>query len=299
MLAPLFLKQGDKVAVVAPAKKFNVEDLEKGIKVLKKWGLEVETSELLYKAFHQFSASDLDRSKDLQNALDNPQIKAIFCARGGYGTARIIDHIDFRKFKKNPKWVCGFSDITVLTSHINTLNIQAVHSIMPTQFGKIAYKKSLETLKNLLFGNTISYSIKPSKYNKTGKAQGIIIGGNLTLIHCLLNTLSEPKWQDKILFIEEVGEHYYHLDRMLIHLKRTGKLALLAGVVVGHFSEMKDNTEAFGKTIEEIILDAVADYHYPVLFNFPAGHESTNMAIKLGAMVQITSSNTQPKLDYI
>ena len=287
MKAPPYLTAGDKVHVVAPAKIFDVDALNAGITILKSWRLDVIAGKNLFAQYHQFAGTDDERASDLQFALNDPAVKAIFCARGGYGTGRLVDELDFTSFKKNPKWVVGFSDITVLLSQINKIGIQSLHAPMPTQFGIIEYAKSVLALKNILFGKDITYTIRASKYNKWGTATAPVIGGNLTMLHCQLDTKSEVDWKDKILFLEEVGEPLYHLDRMLVHLKRTKRLKGLKGLIIGHFTEMKDAETAFGKSVEEIILDAVKEYHYPVLFQFPAGHAAPNLPIVLGREITL------------
>ena len=287
MKAPPYLTAGDKVHVVAPAKLFDVDALNAGIKILKSWNLDVVAGNHLYAQYHQFAGTDAERASDLQFALNDPSVKAIFCARGGYGTGRLVDELDFTLFKKHPKWVVGFSDITVLLSQINKIGIQSIHAPMPTQFGKIEYAKSVQALKDILFGKKLIYAIKASKYNKWGTATAPVIGGNLTMLHCQLDTKSEVDWKDKIFFLEEIGEPLYHLDRMMVHLKRSKRLKGLKGLIIGHFTEMKDGDTTFGKSVEEIILDAVNEYNFPVLFQFPAGHAAPNLPIILGREITL------------
>lgn len=292
MKAPPYLLPGDKVQIVGPSKIFDVAALTSGIKVLQSWKLDVILSPNLYATFHQFSGTDLQRTSDLQTALDDPNIKAIFCVRGGYGTGRIIDQLDFSNFIKCPKWLCGFSDITFLLSKINALKIQCLHSVMVSQFGNIDYAKSTQALKNILFGKSIKYNVKSSRYNKWGTATAPLIGGNLTILHNQLETSSEVDFQGKILFIEEVGEYLYHIDRMWVHLKRSNRLRNLKGLIVGHFSGIKDGNPPFGYSLEEIILDGVKEYNFPVLFDFPGGHQAPNMPIIMGRSMHL---DVQPR----
>lgn len=299
MTAPYFLKPNDKVMIIATAKSFDVKVLIEGVDIIKKWKLEVLLAPHLYATHFQYAGTDLERTTDLQLALDHPEVKAIFCARGGYGTGRIVDQLNFEKFKKYPKWICGFSDITVLLTAINRQGFQGLHAAMPPQCSTAAYRKSVLSLKNTLFGKPLAYHIPRSPYNKVGKATAAIVGGNLTILHCQIDTQNDLDWNGNILFIEEIGEQYYHLDRMLVHLKRAGKLSKLKGMVVGHFTNMKDGEIPFGKTIEEIILDAVKEYEYPVLFNFPAGHETANMPVILGRLAQLEVTTDKVELSYL
>lgn len=292
MKSPPYLLPHDKVQIVGPSKIFGKDALEAGINILKSWKLEVILSPNLYATYHQFSGTDDQRTSDLQSALDDPKIKSIFCVRGGYGTGRIIDELDFTKFTKNPKWICGFSDITFLLSKINALNIQSMHSVVVSQFASPDYKKSTTALKNILFGKSINYNIKSSRFNKWGSATAPVVGGNLTILHNQLDTKSEVDLKGKILFIEEVGEYFYHIDRMMVHLKRSNRLKHLKGLIVGNFSQMKDDQPAFCNSFEEIILDAISEYNFPVVFNFPAGHIAPNLPIIFGRELHL---DVQPR----
>ncbi len=299
LIAPPYLSAGDRIHVVAPAKIFDIAALKTGIEILKTWQLDVVEGQNLYAQHHQFAGTDIERADDLQLAVNDPAVKAIFCARGGYGTGRIIDNLNYAAFKKSPKWIVGFSDITVLLSNINQLGFQSLHGPMPTQFGKTEYAKSVQTLKDFIFGKNIHYAIKASKYNKWGVATAPIVGGNLTMLHCQLDTKSDVSWKDKILFIEEVAEPLYHLDRIMVHLKRSKRLKGLKGLVVGHFTEMKDGEPTFGKSVEEIILNAVKEYHFPVLFQFPAGHDTPNMPLALGKVVHLDVQPGKVNFSYL
>ena len=284
---PSFLKKNDKVLIIATAKNFDRKELDAAMEILKGWGLQVELGQSLYKKYNQFAGSDQDREEDLQEALDNQEIKAIFCARGGYGTARIIDNISFKKAIKYPKWVIGFSDVTVLHSQLQINKVQSIHGLMPISFGKKEYKDSVEELRAVLFGEKNGYLLKTHPFNRLGKSTGKLVGGNLSIICSLLGTTSQISTKNKILFIEEVGENLYRIDRMMVQLKMSGILAELKGIVVGHFTDMQDNEVGFGKNAYEIIAEHVNEFNYPVCYGFPAGHESPNLPLFLGAEYEI------------
>ncbi|MBK7182717.1 MAG: LD-carboxypeptidase [Bacteroidetes bacterium] len=296
MIQPPYLKKGDKIAIIASARKISKEELEPAVAMLKNWGLEVVFGKNLFNADHQFSGTDAERAADLQEMLDDTSVKAIISARGGYGTVRIIDAIDFTKFKQHPKWVIGYSDITVLHSHIHNMGIQTLHATMPINFTK--HEEATETLRKFLFGETINYTFESHSLNRTGNAEGILVGGNLSLIYALCGSASDIDTSNKILFIEDLDEYLYHVDRMMINLKRSGKLSKLAGLLVGGMSDMKDNTIPFGKTAEEIILDAVKEYRYPVCFNFPCGHIDENLAVVLGKKMKLSVTDENSSLTY-
>src|ERR1700758_2513974 len=270
MIGIPYLKRNDKIAIVATARKITKEDLLFAIELIKSWGLQPVLGKNIYAAENQFAGSDLQRTEDLQRAINDETIKAIIIARGGYGTVRIIDAIDFTKLKTSPKWIIGYSDVTVLHSHIHRhINIPTLHATMPINFSK--NKEAIDTLRKCLFGETISYEFDAHALNRMGEKNGILVGGNLSLLYALSGTPSDIDTKGKILFIEDLDEYLYHIDRMLLNLKRSGKLAHLKALIVGGFTEMKDNIIPFGKTVEEIIIDAVKEYSYPVCFNFPAG----------------------------
>lgn len=296
LIQPSYLKKGDKIGIVACARKISREEMAPAIEILKSWGLEVVLGKNVFNADNQFSGTDAERSDDLQTMLDTASVKAIISARGGYGTMRIIDKINFENFKKSPKWLVGYSDITVLHSHIHTLGIETIHATMPINFNKDA--DALETLRKALFGEKISYEIDSHSLNRKGVAEGELVGGNLSLLYALTGSASDIDTSGKILFIEDLDEYLYHIDRMMMNLKRSGKLSRLAGLVVGGMTDMKDNAIPFGKTAEEIILDAVKEYNYPVCFRFPAGHVDKNFALYLGRTVKLEISGTT-KLTFL
>ena len=278
---PPYLKKGDKIAIVSPAKKLPGK-IDKGIKILESWGLEVVLGSNVYAADNQFAGSDELRAGDLQQFLDSPEIKAIIAARGGYGTIRIIDELDFRNFSKHPKWIVGFSDITVLLSHLLAQqNTMSIHAQMPYTFPD-ATRESLESLRKALFGEPITYEYKSTQPNIPGHAEGILIGGNLMLLVMLSGSVSEMDYTDKILFLEDVGEQEYSIDRMMRMLKRSGKLSKLKGLIVGAFNEIEEEKIPFGQSPEKLIYELVKGYDYPVCFNFPIGHIDDNKALTLG-----------------
>ncbi len=291
MQNPSYLQKGDKIIIISTARKVMLAELQPAIDVFKNWGLEVILGNNLLNEDCQFSGTIKQRTNDLQQALNDSTIKAIFCARGGYGTVQIIDAIDFAEFKKRPKWIVGYSDVTVLHNHINqNFNIQTLHATMPINYSTNS-AESLTSLKNALFGEKLNYQFEVNQLNRKGEAEGELIGGNLSIIYSLTGTISQLNVKNKILFIEDLDEYLYHIDRMMMNLKRAGMLKNLSGLIVGGMTEMKDNAIPFGKTAEEIILDNVKEYDYPICFGFEAGHISTNLALKMGANVKLKVGN--------
>ncbi|MFZ4401064.1 MAG: S66 peptidase family protein [Bacteroidales bacterium] len=284
MQTPPSLQAGDKIAIIATARKISQQELQPAVEMLRKWGFDPVYGRNLFRENHQFSGTDQERAEDLQWALDDENIKAVLCARGGYGSVRIIDSIDFSKFQLKPKWVIGYSDVCVLHSHIHqVLYIETLHAIMPVNFPKDGTEnQSLITFKKALHNENIKYTTTAHPLNRNGNAEGIIVGGNLSILYSLSGTTSDINTDGKILFIEDLDEYLYHIDRMMMNLKRNGKLAKLAALIVGGMTDMNDNTVPYGKTAEEIISDAVAEYSYPVCFQFPAGHQDDNRALILG-----------------
>src|SRR5690606_26807448 len=264
MKSPEFLKKGDKVAIVCPAS-YIKGDIEVALQILSSWGLRVGVGKSVTSRFHQFAGTDEVRRQDLQAALDDPDIKAIIAARGGYGTVRIIDQLDFRQFKRQPKWIIGFSDITVLHSHLHhKVGICSIHGQMPKSFGE-STKAALTSLEHALFGNNIDINYHQHTFpNRSGIGYGHLFGGNLAILHSILASPSDGKYDNKILFIEDVGEQRYNIDRMLWTLKRANKLTNLKGLIVGGFTSLKDSDPPFGQRVEEIIMDKVRGYDFPV-----------------------------------
>jgi muramoyltetrapeptide carboxypeptidase len=301
LIQPEHLKSGDTISILAPSGVLNNFDnkITKAINIFRSWGLNVVLGNHIYDKNGHFAGTDKNREKDFQKALDNKNIKAIWCARGGYGAVRIIDKLNFDNYLKNPKWIIGFSDITVIHNKLNFLNSESIHAMMITGFEDIGQNNdSLSKLKNVLFGDSLSYSIASNKNNKTGKSEGIIVGGNLTLIQSTIGSKTELKMKDKILFIEEIGEYAYHIDRMLYSLKRAGYFENCKGLIVGQISDLKKNTTDFGRSINELILDVLDEYNFPILFDFPAGHEKTNFPIILGRKVILDVSKSDGKVIF-
>jgi muramoyltetrapeptide carboxypeptidase len=281
---PTPLQKGDIIGITCPAGYMEPAKAKKCIHTLQQWGYEVWTGNTLKgKSKNYFSGSDEERANELQAMLDAPEIKAILLGRGGYGVSRIIDRLDFKQFKKHPKWLIGFSDITLLHCHIHQqCKIASIHAPMASAFNE-GNNKYTQSLKELLTGKIKRYEIKKHRLNCEGKGEGLLIGGNLALIAHTIGTPSALKTKNKILFIEDIGEHIYQVDRMIMQLKRSGMLKNLAGLIVGHFSDIKDTVRPFGKTVYQTIAEHVEEYTYPVCFGFPVGHEKENLALKIGS----------------
>jgi muramoyltetrapeptide carboxypeptidase len=289
MIQPPYLKKGDKIGIVSPARKITFEEVHPTLKLCKKWGLEAVLGTHVFSDCKQFAGTDTQRRSDLQQMMDDPSIRAVLCARGGYGTVRIIDGLDFSGFQKHPKWIAGYSDITVLHSHIHrNLNMETIHATMPVNIKDTDFQSdSVESLRKSLFGEKISYQKSITFHDKTGLMEGILTGGNLSILYSLMGSASEIDTDGKVLFIEDVDEYLYHIDRMMMNLKRAGKLKNLKGLIVGGMDRMNDNEIPFGKTANEIIEETVEEYHYPVCFDFPAGHGKVNLAMILGGKIRI------------
>jgi muramoyltetrapeptide carboxypeptidase len=297
MIHPSYLKKGDTVAIIATARKVSKEEIEPAVTFFESYGLSVLLGENLFAADNQYAGTDLQRTKDLQWALNDESIKAIIIARGGYGTVRLMEHIDFTEFKKKPKWLVGYSDVTVLHNVIHNNGVATLHATMPLNFNKS--EEATKSMVDGLFGNQITIKAEPSPLNKLGTTKATLIGGNLSLIYSLAGTTFDIDTTGKILFIEDLDEYYYHLDRMMMQLKLSGKLKNLTGLIVGGMTDMKDNAIPFGKNAEEIILDAIKEYHYPVCFNFPAGHIDRNLALYFGKEIELKISAEGVTLNYL
>jgi muramoyltetrapeptide carboxypeptidase len=297
MQIPAYLKKGDTVAIIATARKISEEEIKPAIAFLESYELNVICGAHLYKTDNQFAGTDEQRAFDLQWALDNKEIKAIIIARGGYGTVRLFEHIDFTEFKKHPKWLVGYSDVTVLHSAIHQLGIASLHATMPLNFFK--NKEATKSLVEALFGTHEQIELEAHFFNKTGKATSELVGGNLSLLFTLSGTPYDIDTTNKILFIEDLDEYLYHIDRMMMQLKLSGKLKHLAGLVIGGMTDMKDNAIPFGKTEEDIIIDAVREYNYPVCFDFPAGHIDRNLALYFGRTVELNVQSKNVSLKFL
>jgi muramoyltetrapeptide carboxypeptidase len=296
-LQPPSLKKGDKIAITCPAKKLPAP-MDDAVKLLQSWGLEVVLGETVDASYHQFAGDDDLRARDLQRFIDDDSIKAIIAARGGYGTVRMIDKVDFSRFAQNPKWLVGFSDITVLHTHLYTnYGAQTIHGQMPVNIPD-ASARSLDTLRKALFGEELNYQIAPHALNRTGETSGVLVGGNLSLLIAVSSSVSDLDYTGKILFIEDVSEYLYAIDRMMRCLKRAGKLKNLAGLIVGAFTDAKDNDIPFGQTVTEIIMDVVKEYDYPVCFDFPAGHIPNNCSLVFGKPLHLSVNKQQVFIKY-
>lgn len=299
MIQPAFLKQGDTVCILAPGRKPDANSIEVSAGIIQSWGLKVNVAPNLFSNKHSYlSGSDAERFSDLQRALNDNSVSAIICARGGYGTTRILDQLNFSAFGKSPKWIIGFSDITALHLKLQSLHIQSIHAAMPVQFPKNEFADSMERLRSMLFGTIAALSAKPSDYNRAGEAEGRIVGGNLSLLADSLGSLTEIQTDNKILVIEEVGEYTYRFDRMLVQLKRAGKLKNLAGLVVGHMTDIKESELPFGEQVEQIIRNHTTEFTYPIGFNFPTGHEAPNLPWIEGAFAKLRVLNDQSTLSF-
>ncbi len=298
---PPYLKKGDTIGIVCPSGYMPYEKATACISTLEQWGYRVVTGKTLGSQFHYFSGTDAERLADLQEMLDNRNIQAILCGRGGYGMSRIIDQIDFKQFSKYPKWLIGFSDITVLHAHVfRKLKIASLHAPMAGAFQEDGGKNVfVQSLQNAIKGTLANYSCTPHTLNRNGKAEGILLGGNLSLIAHLAGTVSALETKGKILFIEDVGEYIYNIDRMMIQLKRNGMLANLKGLVIGGFSEIKDTLTPFGADVFSVIQSHIEAYSYPVCFDFPVSHEKNNYALKIGVPHQLTVGSKLVRLKEI
>ena len=302
LIQPPYLKAGDTVAVVAPSGilKNRTKEIEQAKTLLKSWGLHVVVGKHVFSKANHFAGTDEERCEDFQKALDDPKISAIWCARGGYGTVRILDKLNYSKFKQNPKWLIGYSDITALHNQFHNEGFESIHALMCTSMQDDLYtiKETISTFKDALFGKPLSYTLEASQYNKSGVNSGQLVGGNLTMLHTMLGSKTSIDTSGKILFIEEIGEHKYHIDRMLQSLKRAGYFDNCKGVIVGDMSKMRKNTTPWGTTIEQLILDALADYDFPIAFNMPAGHEKDNRAMIFGKMVELNVSSEKSTIVF-
>lgn len=291
MIIPPFLKTGDTVALVCTARKFFPEDAKPAIDLLESWGLKVKLGNTIGLDNCQLGGTDNERAADFQAQLDDENVKAIWCARGGYGTVRIVDALDFTKFKKHPKWIMGFSDVTVLHSQLNIERVATLHSIMPFTVPN-APEEVKDTLRKALFGETISYTIPSKSYDVKGTASGELVGGNISILYSLLGSKSAIDTKDKILFIEDLDEYLYHIDRMMYNLKRNGYFENVKGIIVGSMTDMHDNEIPFGQNEVQIITEIAKENRIPIAFQFPAGHQSDNRTLILGKQVdfEVTES---------
>jgi muramoyltetrapeptide carboxypeptidase len=300
---PPYLKPGDTIGITSAAGYISLDDCQDAINTMKGWGFKIRIGATIGKKDFTFGGTDEERTKDLQQMLNDPSVKAIMCARGGYGLVRIIDQLDFTFFSKQPKWIIGFSDVTVLHSHINkNFGIATLHSKMCNSFVNPAtaepiQNETIDSIRKCLIGDKMFYSTIPNINNRIGKATGMLVGGNLKTLETLAGSRSDINTKNKILFVEDTGEYLYSIDRMFWNLKRTGKLSNLAGLIVGGFKAKKDDPgEEFGKTLEQIVLEKVSAYNYPVCFDFPVGHQKNNFALKCGIIHSLEVNLTSAQL---
>jgi len=301
-IKPENLKIGDTISIIAPSGvlKDYEQYMEKSISLMESWGLNVVLGSTIYESYGHFSSTDIDREKDFQNAIDDNKIKAIWCARGGYGAMRIIDNINYDNLLKNPKWVIGYSDITAIHNDIHNLGVESLHGVMCKSLEDISIDDdSINKLKDILFEEVeLKYIIEGHEFNINGEASGKLVGGNLTLLQSLLQSKSSIETTKKIIFIEEVGEYLYHIDRMLHSLKRADYFSKCSGLIIGDFTDIKKNETKFGKNLHEIINEIVEDYNIPVMYGFPAGHGEENLPLIFGRNVQITVSENKSEIRF-
>lgn len=295
---PPYLDRGDTIGLVCPAGYMAYERVERCIQILQEWGFKVKIGKTVGgDSTNYFSGTDDERLMDFQNMLDDEEVKAVLCARGGYGTGRIIEQIRFKRFSKQPKWIIGFSDVTIIHSHIySNYNIASLHAPMAGAFND-GENQFVLSLRGALTGTMAKYEVKPHQFNKIGMATGEIIGGNLALLAHICGTSSDMKTKNRILFIEDVGEYLYNVDRMLYQLKRNGKFDKLAGLIIGGFTEIKDTDRPFGKTVHEIINDVFQEFDYPVSYGFPISHGIENYALKIGVEYKLSISSNKVILE--
>lgn len=297
-MLPAFLKPNDQIRIISPSGAIDPQYIDGAKKTLTSWGLTVSEGEFARSAYGRFSATPNQRIADLQLALDNPEVKAILCSRGGYGLAQIIDRLDFSTFEKNPKWLIGFSDITILHNAITNLGIASIHGPMAKPLTELANDaEQLMNLKNIIFGNLPQFTFPANPFNRLGTSIGKIIGGNLSVLMGLRGTGYDLNYANAILFIEDIGEDPYKIDRMIQNLRFGGVLAQLSGMVIGQFSDYTEDILMM-QTVHEIISKAVSDYNYPICFNFPAGHVEYNLPLLLGTNVVFEVRQDQVRLRY-
>ena len=299
MIIPPYLEPGDTIGIVCPAGYMPFAKMETCIQVLKEWGYKVKLGKTTGSQFHYFSGTDEERLADVQAMMNEVEVKAIFCGRGGYGVSHIIDRLDFTQFVKRPKWVIGYSDITVLHTHLLTaLKTASLHAPMASAFADEGYKSNyIQYIRKALSGESLSYQAPVHPFNRNGTAEAELAGGNLSLLAHVMGSVSELDTRNRILFVEDVGEYIYHIDRLFIQLKRAGKLDHLAGLVIGSFTDMKDTVIPFGQTVYELIADKVKEYKYPVCFGFPVGHVPENFPLKVGVKHSLIVSENGTSLE--
>ncbi len=297
MIKPPPLVTGDTIGILSTARKISPSELQPAIALLQEWGFKVRTAPNLFKEYRQFAGTDNERLSDLQNFINDPDIKAILCVRGGYGTVRIIDKLDFNNLIEQPKWIAGYSDVTVLHNQLSKMGIESLHSTMPINF-KSNTQPALESLKKALSGETLHYTIPAHSLNRTGMASGILTGGNLSMLYSQTGSPTALNTKHHLLFLEDLDEYLYHIDRMMYNLKRNGYFAKPAGVIIGGMSDMNDNSIPFGETAEEIIHRHLSEFSYPVCFGFPAGHLEDNRTLIFGRNATFNVTKNEVTLTF-
>jgi len=301
MITPPYLKPGDTVGIIAPARKISREEISAFTLLLERWGLKYKFGKNLFGQKDQYSGADEERAADFNDMIADPQVRAIIAARGGYGSLRTLRLTDFSKFEKDPKWIAGFSDITVFHCYLNKyLNTESIHSLMPLNYkpGIKETEDSAESLRKALFGEQLEYSFPAHRLNRDGKADAELIGGNLSILYSLNGTGFFPETKGKILFIEDIDEYLYHIDRMMLNLLHSGSLNNIKALLIGGFTDLKDNTIPFGKNYDGIISEIVEKFEYPLVFSFPAGHQNQNLTLIFGRQMQLISEGKLVKLSF-
>lgn len=306
-VSPSYLKTGDIIGITAPAGYIIQQEIQSAITKMESWGYKIKLGDTIDKRDFTFGGTDEERAKDFQQMLDDPKIKAIMCARGGYGAVRIIDKLNWEKFKAKPKWIIGFSDVTVFHSHLNkNLGIASIHSKMCNSFpddwsqAEPIQIETIESIQKALSGVKMKYTALPNLQNKVGVADGVLIGGNLKMLETLAGTKSDLNTAGKILFVEDTGEYMYNIDRMFWNLKRTGKLSQLKGLIIGGFKiKVDEDSDDFGRTLQEVVLEKIKAYRYPVCFDFPVGHQKNNYALKCGVKHRLTVFANEVSLNEV
>jgi muramoyltetrapeptide carboxypeptidase len=283
---PKPLKQGSTIGLISTARKIDKETLKPAVELFESWGLKTVFSQHLFEEDHQFAGSDEQRLADLQSFIDDPQIEAVMCVRGGYGTVRIVDELNFLSLTQKPKWICGYSDVTVLLNKLQRKGLESLHSTMPIDFHRVS-ETGKESLRRVLFGETLAYEVEGHPFNKKGETHGRLMGGNLSVLYSQTGSPSSLNTEGAILFIEDLDEYLYHIDRMMQNLKRNGYFERLSGMIVGGMTDMHDNKIPFGRNAKEIISDILRPYNFPLCFDFPAGHQDDNRALIFGRRVRL------------
>lgn len=306
-MKPEFLKQNDKIAIVAPSGRISPEEIQEGLNLIKSWGLIPVLGKNLFEDYYNgyhFAGTDEQRISDFQEALDNDEIKAIWCARGGYGAVKLLDNLKWNKFLTNPKWIIGYSDITAIHNHVNNFEIQTIHGITTKKLNTEYNEETFLTLEKALLGQELNYEIPAHPFNQKGKVKGKLVGGNLSIIYSLAGSNSFINGENSILFIEDWNENWYHIDRMMMNLKRSGLLSQIKGVIAGSFTKMDIETENpefhsnFDQTTYEVIQKIMNEFEIPIAYQFPAGHIGDNRALIFGSEVSLEVNENLVNLNF-